>query len=264
MNIMKLHTTRHLQYQNIEQYPRSLSLELRQRLDARQEELRQHIQSFQGNPALSAEENGWLARSYPVLAVLAPVMSTDEEKIEFPGDPMILYAALSHTIDQVVHARQQGLSSKSTYNDLCPQWGYLPSDDYRQSVDDNGIRQYDTPMLNTDQTVFDPRVWNEEVKDYFVNVVLQNVRPRVVLISAVSPAHRYAIDIARTVREHLPGCIIILGGRHVDETIQFNSQTQELSLQLTSTLSKIADGSIEPVIDFILSGEGYYALDILM
>ncbi len=259
-----MHTTRHLHYQNFEQYPQSLSLDLRLYLDARQEELLQYTQDFEGVPALSTEENEWLARSYPVLAVLAPVMSTNEDKIEFPGDPMILYSALSHTIDQVVQAREQGISSTSPYNDLCPQWGYLPTDDYRQNVGDNGIRQYDAPLLNTDQTVFDPRVWNDTVKDYFVNVVLKNVTPKVVLISAVSPAHRYAIDIARTVREHLPDCIIILGGRHADETIRFDPATQELTLQPSSTLSKIADGNIEPVIDFIISGEGYYALDVLM
>ena len=136
--------------------------------------------------------------------------------------------------------------------------------EYRQSVDDNGIRQYDAPLLNTDQTIFDPRVWNEEVKEYFVNVVLKNVRPKVVLISAVSPAHRYAIDIARTVREHLPDCLIILGGRHADETIGLILIPRSCSLQPSSTLTKIMDGSIEPVIDFILSGEGYYALDVLM
>ena len=261
---MELPPTYHLQYQNVEHYPHSLPLALRQRLDDRQEKLRQTIRDFPGNPSLSAEENAWLARSYPVLAVLAPVMSTTEDKIEFPGDPMILYTALSHAVDQVVLARQQGLNPASPYNDLCPQWGYLPSDEYRKQVDDNGIRQYDVPLLNTDQTIFDPRVWNDEIKDYFINVVLAAVRPKVVLISAVSAAHRYALDIARTVRAHLPGCIIILGGRHADETIRLDPITQELRLQPSSTLARIMDGSIEPVVDFIISGEGYFALDILM
>ena len=259
-----MNTTRHLQYHNFEQHPQSLSLDLRLLLDARQEELLHHMREFKGDPALDPEENEWLARSYPVLAVLAPVMSTNEDKIEFPGDPMILYTALSHTVDQVVQARHQGINPTAPYNDLCPQWGYLPSAEYRQSVDDNGIRQYDAPLLNTDQTVFDPRVWNESVREYFVNVVLKNVQPKVVLISAVSPAHRYAIEIARTVREHLPGCLIVLGGRHADETIKLDPLTQGLNLQPSSTLSRIADGDIEPVIDFLVAGEGYYALDVLM
>jgi len=259
-----VNTKRHIHYQNFAQHSQSLSFDLRMHLDARQEELRQYIRDFQGNPTLTQEENAWLARSYPVLAVLAPVMSTNEDKIEFPGDPMILYSALSHTIDQVVQARKQGLSSTSPYNDLCPQWGYLPSDEYRQKVGDNGIRQYDAPLLNTDQTVFDPRVWDEKIKEYFVNMVLKTVRPKVILISAVSPAHRYAIDIARTVRKHLPDCLIILGGRHADETIRLDPENQELTLQPSSTFSKMADGSIESVVDFIVSGEGYFALDVLM
>ncbi len=259
-----MHKTHHIHYQNFAQYPQSLSLELRLHLDARQEELKQYIRDYQSDPALTKKENEWLARSYPVLAVLAPVMSTNEDKIEFPGDPMILYSALSHTIDQVVQAREQGINSTSPYNDLCPQWGYLPSDEYRQNVDDNGIRKYDAPLLNTDQTVFDPRVWNEKVKEYFINVVLKNVQPKVILISAVSPAHRYAIDISRTARKYLPDCIIILGGRHADETIRLDPETQELILQPSSTLSKMVDGSIESVVDFIVSGEGYFALDILM
>jgi len=237
---------------------------LRLQLDERQEELLRYIRGFKGNPVLNAEENKWLARSYPVLAVLAPVMSTNEDKIEFPGDPMILYTALSHAVDQVVQARQQGIHPTSSYNDLCPQWGYLPSAEYRQNVGDNGIRQYDAALLNTDQTVFDPRVWNETVKEYFVDVVLKHVQPRVVLISAVSPAHRYALDIARTVREHLPGCLIVLGGRHADETIRLDPATQELVLQPSSTLSKMMDGSVEPLVDFLIAGEGYYALDVLM
>ena len=259
-----MHTTRHLHYQNFAQYPQSLPLDLRLHLDSRQEKLLNCIREFKGDPSLSAEENSWLARSYPVLAILAPVMSTNEDKIEFPGDPMILYTALSHAVDQVAYARKQGITPNSPYNDLCPQWGYLPSAEYRQSVDANGIRQYDAPLLNTDQTVFDPRVWNESIKEYFVSVVLKNVQPKVVLISAVSPAHRYALDIARTVREQLPGCLIILGGRHADETIKLDPVTQELALQPSSTLSKIADGSIAQVIDFIIAGESYYALDVLM
>ena len=150
-----MHTTRHLQYQNVEHHPQNLSLELRQSLDARQDELRQYMQDFKGNPVLRDEENAWLARSYPVLAVLAPVMSTNEDKIEFPGDPMALYAALSHSIDQAVQARLHGLKPTSPYNDLCPQWGYFPTDEYRKSVDSNGIRQYDAPLLNTESiTVF--------------------------------------------------------------------------------------------------------------
>ncbi len=215
-------------------------------------------------PALEDENHEWKARSYPVLSILAPVMTTSAGKIEFPGDPMCLYAALSYAVDQVVQTRRRGICVEAPYNDFCPQWGELPSAEYRAQVDTNGIRQYGGCLLNTDQTVFDPRIWNDKVRDYFVNKVLLVMRPKVVLISAVSPAHRYAIDIARTVRTHLPDCILVLGGRHTDETIHYDRLSKRLILEPSSSVSRIFDGSIQPVFDFLVAGDGYYALDLLL
>jgi radical SAM superfamily enzyme YgiQ (UPF0313 family) len=163
-----------------------------------------------------------------------------------------------------VQTRRLGLRDDAPYNDLCPQWGELPSADYRAQVDANGIRQYDGGFLNTDQTVFDPRLWNDKVRAYFVNNVLLVMRPKVVLISAVSPAHRYAIDIARTVRAHLPDCLILLGGRHTDETIHYDRLTKRIILEPSGSVAKILDGSIAPVFDFLIAGDGYYALDLLL
>jgi radical SAM superfamily enzyme YgiQ (UPF0313 family) len=254
---MNFQTQLHLEYDN--QIPGEVPADLTETLARRREMLQQRIDSFHGDP-----ESAWRERSFPVLSILAPVMSTHEEKIEFPGDPMCLYAALSYAVDQALEARVRGLGPGSPYNDLCPGWDELPSREYRQSVEENGIRQYNTLHPNTDQTVFDPRVWNTRVRKYFVEVVLAHMQPRVVLISAVSPAHRYAIDIARTVREHLPGCIIVLGGRHADETCHYNHITGALDFAPTSPLTKIAEDAIEPVFDFIVSGQGYYALDLLM
>lgn len=213
---------------------------------------------------LSSEENAWMSRSYPVLAILAPVMATSEKKIEFPGDPMCLYSALSYAVDQVVKTRQAGWDAEAPYNDLCPQWGYLPSNEYRRAVDSNGIRSYDGALLNTDQTVFDPRVWNEKLEAYFIEKVLNKIQPKVVLISSVSPGHRYALEIARAVRKHQPDCIIILGGRHTDETMHFDPMKRTLNLEPTSTLRLIDEGKIDRLVDFIVSGQGYYALDVLL
>ncbi len=214
--------------------------------------------------ASDTEFHEWKARTYPVLSILAPVMTTNEGKIEFPGDPMCLYTALSYAVEQVVRTRHMGICESAPYNDLCPQWGELPSNEYRASANSNGIRQYEGDLLNTDQTIFDPRVWNAKVRDYFVKNVLLVMRPKVVLISSVSPAHRYAIDIARTVRATLPGCLIVLGGRHTDETLHYDRLAQRLVIEPSSTLAKILDGSIEPVFDFLVSGDGYYALDLLL
>jgi radical SAM superfamily enzyme YgiQ (UPF0313 family) len=241
-----------------------LSGEIKKRLLDRQNELRSRLESLPSDAELTDEENKWLARSYPVLAILAPVMSTHEEKIEFPGDPMILYGALSVAVDQAVQARAFGLVEDAAYNDLCPRWGEYPSLQYRQAVGGSGIRQYDARLLNTDQTVFDPRVWNDEIRDYFVNSVLMKLKPKVVLISAVSPAHRYALDMIRTIRRVLPDCIIVLGGRHTDETIHYDAQTKQIKFEPTSAFRKMYEDEVEQMIDFAIAGQGYYALDLLM
>jgi radical SAM superfamily enzyme YgiQ (UPF0313 family) len=234
---------------------------LREMLAARQVRLRQTLAEMPPLAGLTQAEAAWLGRSYPVLAILAPVMATSEEKIEFPGDPMCLYSALSYAVSQVVETREKGLRAGAPYNDLCPQWGYLPSTEYRQRVDENGIRQYEAPLLNTDQTIFDPRVWNPKIKEYFIQKVLRVVRPKVVLISAVSPAHRYALEFARAVRAELPDCLIVLGGRHTDETLHYNPVTRQAVCEATSTLQV---PNAEHLFDFLVAGEGYFALDILM
>src|SRR5579885_1842464 len=158
---------------------------------------------------IDAEDVAWLARSYPVLAILSPVMATHEGKIEFPGDPMCLYSALSVAIDQAVKAKEAGLVKESPYNDLCPRWGLLPSKEYRQQASDSGVRDYSGFLLNTDQTIFDPRVWNDEI-------------------------------------------------------MRYNYKLHQLDLAYSSTLRAIDDGRIEPVVDFLISGEGYFVLDLLM
>ena len=263
---MGKHIIIHTEYMNqIPSEIRPLSDAQKDHLAARRNALLQKINGHPSNEQLNSEESRWLARSFPVLAVLAPVMSTSEDKIEFPGDPMCLYNALSVAVDQAVQARELGLTPENPYNDLCPQWGYRPSDVYRAQVDDNGIREYNAPLLNTDQTVFDPRVWNQKISQYFSDVVLEQVQPKVVLISAVSPAHRYALQIARAVRAKLPECIIILGGRHADETVHFDEMTRELRLEPSGLLTKIIEDTVEEtIVDFLVAGQGYYALDLLM
>ena len=240
----------------------TIPLNLHQALEERRARLKAKTLAH-GLPAVDTERMEWEARSYPALSILAPVMSTNEGKIEFPGDPMCLYTALSYAVHQARQARRAGPGAGQPYNDLCPQWGEFPSAEYRATADANGIRKYDGP-LNTDQTIFDPRVWNEKVREYFIHKVLLIVRPKVVLISAVSPAHRYAIDIARTIRATLPDCLIVLGGRHTDETLHFNPVTQHLVIEPSSSLARMFEDSIEPVFDFLIAGDGYYALDLLM
>lgn len=252
----------HWQYNNGAK--RELPGEALQVLAVRQNALEAKLATLSPDAELTAEEVRWLGRSFPVLAVFSPVMSTSEGTVEFPGDPMSLYSALSLAVDQAISARGLGLGAASPYNDLCPRWGAYPSREYRRKAGGSGIRNYDVRLPNTDQTVFDPHVWNDKVREYFLNSVLPKVQPRVVLISATSPAHRYALDIARAVKEYSPECLVILGGRHTDETIHYDAQEQRVDFKSTSVFRKIYEGKVEPVIDFAVAGQGYYALDLLM
>ena len=91
----------HKQYDNTSAASCEVPAVIKQKLLGRKNALKSKLESMTTVDAeLTAEENRWLARSYPVLAILAPVMSTHEEKIEFPGDPMCLYGALSVAMDR--------------------------------------------------------------------------------------------------------------------------------------------------------------------
>lgn len=56
----------------------------------------------------------------------------------------------------------------------------------------------------------------------------------------------------------------MLGGRHADETIHFDWDTRQLILEPSSAVNKILNQTIEPVFDFLIAGDGYYALDLLL
>lgn len=202
--------------------------------------------------------------TFPVLAVLAPVVTQTEGEIAYPGDPMCLYAALSLAVERAVRANQ-GIESVPGYERLAPHWTAYPSLHYRLTVPFNGWRSPSDPVQedNTDRSVFDPRVWDDHAREVFVRR-LRDERPSLALISAVSPGHRYALEIAGIVKEELPGCLVVLGGRHADETIRFNDQTGTLELHPSSTLSVIADGRMPAVIDAMVTGQAYFAVDLLL
>lgn len=233
---------------------------------------RQHLLALSRDAAPAASPQGeWEVRTYPVLAILAPAVTSAQANVEYPGDPMCLYAALSVAIDQVLQARALGLSAAVTdcfargytYADLCPSWGQLPGKAYRLQAPGSGVREFHGSLRTTDETVFDPRVWNADVQQYLDERLLRPLCPQVVLISSVSPAHRYALAIARQVRRTLPRALIVLGGRHIDETMRLDDSGR-LLLSQSSTLCAIDDGRIEPVVDILVGGDGYFALDWLM
>ncbi|MEE4418121.1 B12-binding domain-containing radical SAM protein [Streptomyces bugieae] len=200
-------------------------------------------------------------RYFPVLSVLAPVMTQSEGEITYPGDPMCLYTALSLAVHRAV-ADAGPLADAEHYTDLAPEWTRFPSKKYRLSAGDDGYRAYGTAP-NTDRTVFDPRVWDDTARDLWVRL-LREVRPRVVLISAVSPAHRYALQIAELAKREVPEAFVILGGRHVDETTTATPDGQALLLKPSSPLAVMQEGKVPRVVDAVISGEAYHAVDLLM
>jgi radical SAM superfamily enzyme YgiQ (UPF0313 family) len=197
----------------------------------------------------------------PVLAVLAPAVTRTEGVVEYPGDPMCLYAALADTIRMSVPALHSHWTAREPVRDAVLDWARYPDAGYRAAAADSGIR---TPLDRrpqiADELVFDPRVWNQEAADQ-LRSILAAVRPALLLISSVSAAHRYALDIASLAREQLPGAYIIIGGRHADETMRWLGG--RLSLDRSSTVSVLHARSRQVEVDAVVSGDGGPLLDLL-
>jgi hypothetical protein len=84
-------------------------------------------------------------------------------------------------------------------NDVCPRWGVLPREISPGSK--HSIRDYSDPV-STPTGIY-PRTEREQ--NAFIEQVLNVLKPRVVLISAVSPPsvrarHRRTVTITRPVR----------------------------------------------------------------
>nr|WP_232328057.1 radical SAM protein [Kibdelosporangium sp. MJ126-NF4]CEL16411.1 Radical SAM domain protein [Kibdelosporangium sp. MJ126-NF4]CTQ90363.1 Radical SAM domain protein [Kibdelosporangium sp. MJ126-NF4] len=227
-----------------------MSAEFKDRLAERRERLAKQ---------LAAEQSG--TRYLPVLSVLAPVMTQSEGEITYPGDPMCLYSALSVAVHHAVHDAGP-LESAEHYNDLAPEWTKFPDTAYRLAAGQEGYRPYGTDP-NTDQTVYDPRVWDNASRARWRRSIAE-VRPAVVLISSVSPAHRYALELAALAKAELPGVYVILGGRHVDETITAVPGRDMVVTAPSSTLTVMADGRVPRVVDALVRGEAYHSLDLLL
>lgn len=204
----------------------------------------------------------WAARRFPVLAALAPVMTSTEGEITYPGDPMCLYAALSVTIDEAITSAGRGPEVDAPFPDLCPDWGRAPETGYRRHAE-HGPRSWRPDDPNSDTTVFDPRVWDDRARSE-LEAVVRARQPRVFLVSTVSPGHRYALQMARIVKREVPSCLVVFGGRHIDETIRYVPQTRSLALEYSSTVRAIDEGRSDSVVDFLVAGDGYFALALLM
>ncbi|MFG2130779.1 B12-binding domain-containing radical SAM protein [Streptomyces sp. NPDC048751] len=192
-------------------------------------------------------------RAFGVLGILAPVITDEDNDVAYPGDPMALYSALSYPMSRATASFTDPFGPTDVYNDLCPLWPRLPGKKERPDVS----RRLETEVRTTDDTIFDPRTWTPRTRADLVGL-LRRRAPSVVLISAVSPAHRYALEIAALVKEECPGALVVMGGRHADETVR-HEQAAEVYLAPSST----ATAAARPV-DVLVSGDGGPLLDLTL
>ena len=85
--------------------------------------------------------------------------------------------------------------------------------------------------------------------------ILPTLRPNLVLISAMSICMPGAIAVAKTIRKELgDDVLIVLGGRHVNETV-YNVRGK-VAHHAASPLRLMASGRIAPQFDLVVSGDG--------
>lgn len=196
------------------------------------------------------------------MAALVPVATSRGGEVAYPGDPMCLYSALSLTVERSVARLERGLAQQPSLDDVVPDWGRYPDAAYRRAEDGpRSVLVADSPT--TDGHVFDPRIWDDVARQAFITELLA-LRPKVLLLSSVSAGHRYALEMAELAREHAPHCLVILGGRHADETVRYQHATRTADLSWSSTVEVIRDGRARPVVDFVVAGDGALLLDLLL
>ncbi|MDX3585185.1 B12-binding domain-containing radical SAM protein [Streptomyces europaeiscabiei] len=200
--------------------------------------------------------------TYPVMAALVPVATSRGGEVAYPGDPMCLYSALTLTIQRSVARLRAGLQKEPSPDDVCPDWGDYPDDEYRRTA--NGPRStLIADSETTDGHIFDPRIWDEVARERFI-AELRTLQPKVLLLSAVSAAHRYALEMAELAKEHAPHCFVVLGGRHADETIRYRDADGTAEFSWSSTVEVVRDGRAGRVVDFVVAGDGAPLLDLLL
>jgi radical SAM superfamily enzyme YgiQ (UPF0313 family) len=217
-------------------------------LKRRREQIRTELQQ-------SGPDAATTVRGFGVLSILAPVITDMDNDVAYPGDPMALYSALSYPMARAIVSFTDPFGPNDVYNDLCPLWPRFPDKSERPDVS----RRAETKVVTTDDTVFDPRTWSEQTRVELKDL-LQRRKPSAVLISAVSPAHRYALEIAVLAKEVCPDTLVVLGGRHADETVRHGDQG---TVGLSPSATALAERAGNPV-DVIISGDGGPLLDLLI
>ena len=167
---------------------------------------------------------------YPILFINSP--ATSKSKVELPGDPVsILYA------------------TRLLFDSLNK--GYLNSKLRPRIIQHNGMK------------VYDPRIWNSQTQNQFKNMLLIE-NPLVVFFCTYSPTHPFALDMARLIKSQNPETLIIFGGKHQDETLNYSPISNSYKIESCNSLSLVHQNKIPPLVDIVISGEGEYLIKFIV
>lgn len=99
----------------------------------------------------------------------------------------------------------------------------------------------------------------EEITDY--ELLIEREQPNLLLIGAMTLCLPGAVAVAKKAKEILRDKVcIVLGGWHSTETIYFDNCLNKVKHHISSPLKLMLEGYIEPVFDFIVSGESEYVV----
>ncbi len=196
-----------------------------------------------------------LAREYDIICVNAP--ATSQNKVELPGEPVLMQYALSLTLDKVKRTREAIFEGQGQEH-----YSHFP----RTAEFDEEKGKFG----KSDEILYDPRIWNEEAKEEFQKR-LDSHYYRVVLFTTLSQSHPYALEMARMVKAKNPDTIVVFGGNHQSETITHQRLAQVGQPEIDApvlgkhnTLTQILDGRTNDVVDFVVGGQGEFFVDYLM
>lgn len=92
--------------------------------------------------------------------------------------------------------------------------------------------------------------------------ILPILKPNLVFIGAMTLGFPGAVEIAKIVREEFgEDCLIILGGKHINETLRGKKNTDDVDVLPCSPLELMRNGSLDmvnglPLFDLVISGDG--------
>jgi radical SAM superfamily enzyme YgiQ (UPF0313 family) len=194
------------------------------------------------------------AREFDILCVNAP--ATSQNKVELPGDPVLMQYALSLMLNNVKKTKEAIISNSGLEH-----YSFFPN----TSCFNLENNKFD----KSDDLLYDLRIWNEKSKMEFQKK-LGDHNYKLVLFTTLSQSHPYALEMAKMVKLKNPKTIVIFGSNHQSETIYCQCLQNKLFdqdniiISKHNTLFQILEQKIDNVVDFVVSGQGEIVIDYIM